>query len=319
MLNIYIEKEFLDVFYKEYNEDKPSKVQTIVYKMLVDYPESKWFLDCDSDSAEEFEILKNENPIIAAKAANNYGPLMVKSIKEEVFKQTDNKTSIVFMSKEQDWFGEAEKQGILCYSSKNYENKILEIIDTYHYKIDLSEKDFNWSKLKIISTFNNIKINDNYILVDKDNMKIDKNISSLLKKAISDNYRIANVEIFTKEFLPKRLEMTMRIEDAAKRKKEIIEGLLSDYKHVKFKIINNSVRTVALNFHDRMIITNFQIVDSGMGFNLIPHKASNSQIVSETIFEIYSYKRIKNLVSTHDEYFKKITGDNFQTSEFTYL
>src|SRR5690554_6848840 len=167
MLNLYIEKEFLDNFYLVYDEKRASRVQTIVYEMLIDYPESKWFLNCEIDSIEQLEELKKNNPLIGSKAANNFPPNPVKSIMGAVLNQSENETSIVFMSEEQDWFDQAERQGVLCFSFGNYENKISEIIETYHYKIDLSEKDFNWRKIKFISTLNQIKINDNYILVDK--------------------------------------------------------------------------------------------------------------------------------------------------------
>lgn len=318
MLNIYVEKEFLDDFYLEYDEEKASKVQTIVYRMLVDYPETTLFLNCEIDSIEQLQKLKIENPIIAAKSANSTAPQPVKSVKEEVLKQTDDKTSIVFTSEKQDWFDEAEKQGVLCFSYGNFEKEINEIINTYHYKIDLSENDFNWNKLKFISTFNQIKINDNYISVDKDVQKIDENISLLLKNAIDNYDRITNIEIYTKNLNPKQPGGDQQVEEAAQQKSQKLNRVFANYK-AKFKIINNSVSTVSFNFHDRMILTNFQIVDCGKGFNLIPHKASNSQIVSETIFELYSYKRLKNLASAHNKYFKKITRASFQTSELTYL
>lgn len=318
MLNIYIEKEFLDDFYLEYDEEKVSKVQTIVYKMLVDYPETKWFLDYDIGSIEEFQKLKLENPIIASKTANNVAPQSIKSIKEEVLKQAEGKTSIVFTAKEQDWFDEAEKQGVLCFSHENFEKEINEIIDTYHYKIDLSENDFNWNKLKFISTFNEIKINDNYILVDKAAQKIDENISPLLKDVIDDYDRIANIEIYTKNLNPLQPGGDQQVKEAAQKKSQKLNRVFANYK-AKFKIINNSVSTISFNFHDRMILTNFQIIDCGKGFNLIPHNVSNSQIVSETIFELYSYKRLKNLTSAHNKYLKRITSESFETMEFTCL
>lgn len=318
MLNIYVEKEFLDNFYLDYDEGKASKVQNIVYKILVDYPETKWFLDCAINSIDDLEKLKNENPIIAAKSANSIAPYPIASIEKEVLKQATAKTSIVFMAEKQDWFGQAEKLGVLCFSSENYELKIREIIDTYHYKIDLSEKGFDWGKLKFLPTLNHIKINDNYLLVDKDSQKIDQNLSVLLKNIIDEYDRIANIEIYTKNLNPKQPGGENQVKDAAKEKNQKINRVFANYK-AKFKIINNSVSTVSSNFHDRMILTNFQIVDCGIGFNLIPHKVSNSQIVSETIFELYTYRRLKNLATTHNKYLARITSESFQTTEFTYI
>ncbi len=59
-------------------------------------------------------------------------------------------------------------------------------------------------------------------------------------------------------------------------------------------------------FHDRMILSNFQIVESGKGFNLIPHKESNSMITSSTIFDLFTYKRMKNLQRKHQKYYENL-------------
>lgn len=320
MLNIYIEQEFLDKFHLKFEEDNSSKIQSIVYKMLVDYPETNIFLNYDISTIEEFNKFKLENPIIASKTANNIAPKSVISIKKAVLEQSGNEISIVFTDKTEDWFQEAEKNGVLCFSYNNYEIKINEIINTFHYKIDLSIDGFNWKSLRFVPIFNQIKVNDNYILTDKRSMEIDKNISILLKNAFDNYKRKAKLEIYTKDFNPQQPRGNQQIIDAAEQKMQKLKNIFKNYTSISFKIINNSVwNTSPLNFHDRVVFTNFQIIDCGIGFNLIPHKASNSQIVSETIFEIYSYRRLKNLTSAHNKYLNKITNDNFQTLEFKYL
>ena len=47
-------------------------------------------------------------------------------------------------------------------------------------------------------------------------------------------------------------------------------------------------------------------MDSGVGFNLMPMKKSDSQIISETIFEKYTYDRLKNLTKIQTAYLLKL-------------
>jgi len=54
--------------------------------------------------------------------------------------------------------------------------------------------------------------------------------------------------------------------------------------------------------------------DSGKGFNLIPHKPSNSQIIVESIFSLYTYKRMKNHHRMHKFYLKKL--EKLETVKF---
>ena len=55
-------------------------------------------------------------------------------------------------------------------------------------------------------------------------------------------------------------------------------------------------------------------IDCGEGFNLIPYTASNSQIISETIFDKYTYNRLKNIRKNQLEYIKKL--NKLETSKF---
>src|SRR5690625_2310562 len=83
MLDIYIEKAFLDDFYLSYDEITASNAQKILYQILVNYPETRWFIDCRIDSIEDLEILKQENPFFAYKAVS-YPPHPIDSIKDSI-------------------------------------------------------------------------------------------------------------------------------------------------------------------------------------------------------------------------------------------
>lgn len=68
-------------------------------------------------------------------------------------------------------------------------------------------------------------------------------------------------------------------------------------------------------FHDRVLISNFFTIDSGVGFNLLPARASNSQILVETIFDKYTYKRINNLRKACNKYEQNLRKKKLE--EFT--
>lgn len=173
--------------------------------------------------------------------------------------------------------------------------------------------------MNFLPVFNYININDNYILADKSGQKIDDNLAPLLKKTVEDYKKEVAITIYTKDFNPIQPRGPEQVKEAAKKRKQKLDRVFANY-NTKFKIINNAIGGAAdFDFHDRMMKSNFQIVESGKGFNLIPHKKSNSQIISETIFDLYTYKRVKRLFKAHQEYYKKITRESFQTMEFKYL
>ncbi len=321
MLSIYIEKSFLDDFYLTYDEDKASQAQKLLYQILIEYPETKWFIDCKIESIKDLESLKQENPLIALKT-DSFPPTPVDSLKESIRRQKGDKTVLVFTRNREEWFKEIEKQAVICFSFDTYENRINEIIQKYHYKIDLSEGDFKWRDLKTLDNFSYLLFNDNYILTDNNKKKLDHNLIPLLKHLIADFDREIEIEFYSKAYGEKPPGGPIQVKEAVTQKSQKLNRDFANYK-VKFKIINNDLPVQGINFHDRLLMTNFQTIDCGVGFNLFPDKKSpakksNSQIVSETIFDLYTYKRLKNLKKAHKRYFNKISQDGF-TNQFTYM
>ena len=51
-MELYIEKEFLDNFYLDFDEDSPSPSQKIVANILKDYAEVDWLIDYTIESVE---------------------------------------------------------------------------------------------------------------------------------------------------------------------------------------------------------------------------------------------------------------------------
>lgn len=317
-MELYIEKEFLDNFYHQYETDSVTKGQQILANILTEYAEINWFIDCKIESIEQLEKLKKENPFFASRASL-HGPITINTVKEHFFEKSNCKQTLIFTQNNENWFLDAENKGALCFSFSNYKDKIENIITRCHFKIDLSKKFVGWSIFSNINIlpFNKIIINDGYILVDKDSQKMCENLFPLLKDIFNNNYKKnIDLEIFTKDLnspQPKTPEQNKL--EADKRFKKF-KCVFSNY-NVNLKIISNSLHTNHYDFHDRLIYLNFIIIDSAKGFNLLPHKNSNSQIIFETIFEKYTYNRLRSHIKMHEDYFERIKS--LKTVNFKYI
>ena len=314
-MELYVEKEFLDNFSIEFDHKNPSLGQKIVASIFEDYGDVEWFIDAKMNTPKDFEELEMNN--FFAKRSNYKPPQGVTSIKERLFKHSNFEQTIIFTASEEEWFKEAEAKGALCFSYENYEGKILGIISSCHYKIDLSEQFKSWEIFKGLGDipFNEILINDNYILADKNQHPIDKNLLGLLK-ILLENKRTQEIglNIFTKDLNPKQPGTDEQIKAVAVLRYQKLNSGLANYKK-KIRIINNDLQRDHYELHDRVLLTNFFSIDSGKGFNLIPGKQSNSQIVVETIFDKYTYKRLRNLKKIHNDYLKRF--NHRETLKFT--
>ena len=67
-MQLYIEKEFLDNFYLEFDELTATPSQKNLAKILKEYAEIELFIDCSIESSEQFEKLKAENPFFAYRS-----------------------------------------------------------------------------------------------------------------------------------------------------------------------------------------------------------------------------------------------------------
>ena len=295
-MELYIEKKFLNNFSKD---NSGAAIYKIVRKMFIEYGEKRVFIDFNED---EFKGLNSENEVFNL-LYNISPPIPVNSIKEHLFSKSNFSQTIVFTNSKEDWFEAAEKKGVLCFCFDNYQEKIKEIVDELHFKIDLSEGFSDWAFLKKFKAikYNGILISDRYILSDKTNQKMTDNIIPILKNLVSDKNK--NISIFTKDLNPIKPEEKYKKEKAKKRHAKLMTAFATY--EAKFSIY---ISDFPFDFviHDRNIATNFSLMDCGEGFNLIPYKASNSQIISETIFNKYTYKRLKNIQKQQTKYIQKL-------------
>ena len=306
-MELFIEKEFLEDFYIDF-EGNP--IQQIVKNIITNYGDKRVFVNYDID---EFEQFKSEN-VFFALISNTAVPIPVDDIYEFV-KKSDFYQTLVFTKNENQWFNKIENKGALCFSFSKYEEKIKGIIASLHFKIELSESLGGWDFLKEFReiNFNKIVITDGYILANKTNQKIDQNIIPILKKIIENKDSQVEVSFFTKDLNPIS-HQPKHIKEKAKKAIRDLNSVFANYK-MKFKIFSTGFDSrFSIDFHDRNIATNFSLLDSGKGFNLLPYIESNSQIISETIFEKYTYKRLNNIFRLQKKYAEQL--NELETLDF---
>ena len=299
-MEVYIDKEFLDNFYLDFDD---GDIQKKLKKLLIEYGSKQVFIECNES---DFISMDNENEIFSNILSSGTTMLPIESIKNHLFNKSNFEQTLVFTNKKLDWFKAAENEGALCFSFDDYQTRIKKIVDSLHFKIDLSEGFPGWdfaSAFKKIK-FNKISISDAYILTDKNNQRISQNIIPLLKKLIGFNSNRLNVNVFTKDFNAPQRNEASKIEKI----RSIYNKFNSNFanSNAKFKIISTEFSQTGFKWHDRYIATNFSLTDCGVGFNLEPSSPSDSQIISETIFDHYTYKRLKNLMSYQSKYISKL-------------
>lgn len=315
-MELYIEKEFLDNFFLDYSEEQPTYAQKTIRMIFKEYGDKKSFMNYSVDSHQEFELLKIENPFFA-ELASHFPPIEIIDLKDHFFKNSKCFQTIILTRDHKEWFDEAEEKGALCMSFENYEEKILRIIDNAHFRIDLSENFGGWEVFNFCNSLplNFITLNDNYILSDKDKQKMDKNIIQLFKIMLLGKKLKTTIKVLSKDFNSPRPGTPQQVNETAEKKHLKLNSALANFK--KEIITINSDLPTKHDLHDRVLMSNFFMVDSGKGFNLIPHHKSNSQIICESIFDKYTYKRLKNNLNMIDDYCATI--DSFESVYFKTL
>lgn len=313
-MELYIEKSFVDDFYVELDFNNISAIEEIILSIFKEYGDVNKFMDITIESREDLDNLKKDNVIISNLCSYNV-PIPINNIKEHFFKYSDCSQTLIFCQNKQDWFKDAEGKGALCFSIENYKQKIKDITTQLHFKIDLSEKFRGWSflrKFKILH-FNHLTITDGYILSDKKNQLLKNNLVPILKSLLNETSCI-KIDIFTKELNPISNLAKHKEEKARKRHKLITQEIPNAKNNIS--IIMSDFAINYFDFHDRIIQTNFSLIDCGKGFNLWDSKESNSQIISETIFSKYTYDRLKRHTIMQVKSIEKFSDPDFKSIDF---
>jgi hypothetical protein len=274
VMEIYIEKEILEKLNKDFLSDNLSLGQKSLREILTSYSEIKF---CTNFSLDNSELLKYkiENPLfnwITVEALYQ----SFESINDFISK-SDFKQSIIIDSKENYKNKDLiESKGGLYFTYDNYSQKIEEIIDYFHKRIDLSEQFVGWQQIlnKTFLKVNEIIINDNYLIKDINNIK---------------NYILPLVKSVKKQCILNRIIfITDYLNQSNYQKDTKLEILKKELKISNIEIFHNNFMN--LNNHDRILYTNFLMIDCPIGFNQVD-RLSNSIINIETIFDKFTYNR----------------------------
>lgn len=302
-MKLYIEKEFLFDFTLSYNEKFASLSAQRLFNFL-SFPEIEHYIDEEitPENLEDFEFCFLKTKINIVKSPINI------DFKVAVDKSEYLNQAIFLLAGNQDWITEATKKGALCFTLESYETEINLLTKSCHFKIDLSEGFNGWESFKILSSYTNrdVIITDNYLLVDKPNQLIDQNCGQLFKQVFS-RHKAYHLSVFTRNLNEPANSTAQEVAALAIRKKAKLNSILANY-NVKVSLTNNNLKNSGF-FHDRLIITDHYLLESTKGFNLLPWTSSNAQILCESIFEKFTYKRIKNIRKKISQYSKEIASN----------
>lgn len=302
-MELYIELDFLEDFYIDFYG---TSIQNVVKDIITDYGDKRVFVNYN---ISEFEQLKSENEFFAL-ICNTTVPYPVDDFEASVKKSNCFQT-LIFTKKEELWYKEMEQKGAWCFSFQNYSTKIKSLIDKIHFKVDLSNGFNNWNVLDFTKiSFNHLQITDGYILKDERNIK--ENLIPLIASFVNAEKEKIKIDILVKEVGFKTATEEKKKEFAEKQHRQL-NSKFSGLMNLKI-YLSNLISSIDL--HDRTVITNFSILDSGVGFSIVGRKVSNSQMISESIFEKYTYDRLRRLKTYQQKYITKLNSDSFQSTKF---
>jgi len=289
-MDLYVEKEFAENFQIEYYPGKETEIQKIVYSIFSEYTGINWFLNASEDFVKENELLfKLSDYNLNYKLDVDFDKLFDNEF-------IPKKQTIVLTERPRAWFSILKEKGVLCFSFDDYELEIKRFIEKTHFKIDLSDRaniPFKWDSFIFLKEQANFIIfTDPYVLCNKDGQEIKKNLIPLLKENLNKNHSYS-IFIFTD--VDKEIDKNLGQLNSA----------LNGY-NARVFVFNILPEFENIDLHDRLLYTNYTITDSGKGFNLNTSKPSNSQIVSASIFEKYTYKRFNSQIKELEKYIGKL-------------
>ena len=291
-MELYIEKGFVENFQKEFYLEKATEIQKIIYSIFSEYPNLNWYLNASENFIEDNELLFKLSDInLSFKLDVDFNQLFVPEF-------IPKRQTIVLAEETREWFPLLHERGVLCFSYDNYQKELNEFLIKTKFKVDLSDEEnipIDWKCFKYLNSNTNFVIlSDPYILNDDE--KIKKNLIPLLKENLNKSKKY-EIFIITK--------IDEKYEAGIDRKLKYINSQLANFE-VKLFVFNIIKSIENIVFHDRILYSNFAITESGKGFNLFSRKPENSQIISNSIFEKYTFKRFNNHLKELKKYVGKL-------------
>lgn len=329
-MQIFIEQAFINDYFIEYDENNLSDGKKMLNRIFTEYTELEVFIDCNN--SDDIIDLSKQNRTLSQIFIHNPNAKPIGAFKDYFSSEIINLNQVIILLKHKyEWTDSLSKRGFILFFYDNYEEVIEKIINDLHFRIDLSgtnNPQFNvwteFSRYKFLP-FNSVVIIDSYILGDKSNQKINKNLVPFLQNLLEDkNKSNISLTILTYNLGQDKNSSTNFFKaekEKAKRKIQLLNSKFALYK-VDFSIVKMPKDFLSdFEFHDRLVYTNYSILEVGKGFNLSKNfeksgHRSNSQILSETIFDKYTYNRIKNHLKMMSEYLIKLK--NFETYDLKY-
>jgi hypothetical protein len=299
-MNLFIEKGFLENFQIEHS--KENRFDDIFLSIFTRYADLKVFFDFDD--FEEFLLM---SPIFKSIITNTQEYQSINFDVSLPSKVILPRQSILLAEKTKDYHPYLEDLGAICFTYDNYQAKMENILNKCDNKYDLSDPDFSWD-WNILSNLSclpleAIIVSDPYIFNDGDGQKMDKNIIPLLNVLLSANEIHKKVIVYTKLDYQKDTKIT-------ESKHTHINSKLAS-KAFSLAIFNLEEKHLAeLDLHDRLLYSSFFVIEVGKGFNLVGSKRSTSKLETATIFEKFTYDRIRRHSKVLENYANKLIADH---------
>ncbi len=307
-LKVFIDFNFLKKFTKKVFDthikgDNLTTENEILLNILNKYPEKSVIL-VDFKN-EEFDELKN--PLF--EKILDYGSVERENEIETFVNNADYPCALFFMSEEKKWFYLAVNKGALCFSWDNYEHKIKKITTHCHFRVDLGACDFaGWDKL-----FENIKELPTTQLI-----MTDKYIINKTPKKTYDLFSENIIPIFKQFITKKKILEAILFSDLSSNDKNFTMNILQKSENIvkeniEFDKINLKIVSFPKGYHDRILYGQYFMVDATHGFNKELFKRhTNIQIIVDTIFSEYTYKRMLRHKKEIESHCQKLVNNTFK-------
>jgi len=307
-MHLFIEREFLINFEIEYdfvNYYTNSAVKNIFNKILTEYSYVTLYTDYDN-----LEEALDESRLINLFTNNNASVKFIEDFSiyfgevEELPLRT-----LVFTENKKEVFNRIPSLGGIHFSYDDFEIELGQFRQRIEKKIDFSDiSNFTWDEFSEVSkiSFRSIVISDPYILSDKSDQKLERNLIPMLKELMGTKEHKIELCIYSDEIQNSRERGRSEIE-VLEKKRSFVSSKLAG-KLESFSIVKSKVYRDQFEQHDRYCYMDYVIISAGKGFNVVPFKVGDTSIEIKSIFEKSSYKQLINHLKKLQEYNQKVYG-----------
>ena len=307
-MHLFIEREFLINFEIEHdfvNYYTNSAVKNIFNKILTEYSYVTLYTDYDN-----LEEALDESRLINLFTNNNASVKFIEDFSiyfgevEELPLRT-----LVFTENKKEVFNRIPSLGGIHFSYDDFEIELGQFRQRIEKKIDFSDiSNFTWDEFSEVSKipFRSIVISDPYILSDKSDQKLERNLIPMLKELMGTKEHKIELCIYSDEIQNSRERGRSEIE-VLEKKRSFVSSKLAG-KLESFSIVKSKVYRDQFEQHDRYCYMDYVIISAGKGFNVVPFKVGDTSIEIKSIFEKSSYKQLINHLKKLQEYNQKVYG-----------